>query len=405
MKGRRAALSFIFVTLVIDLLGIGLIVPILPSLVDHLHQGDLSNSAVIYGSLAALYGAMQFLFSPVLGALSDRFGRRPVVLISLLGGGLDYFLLAFAPSLAWFFVARMISGISGANISAATAYIADISPPEKRAANFGIVGAAFGLGFAVGPAIGGLLGSYDLRLPFIAAGCLTLLNFLYGYFILPESLAHENRRAFQWKRANPVSALLQLGSTRAMLAMAAVYFLYHLAHQVYQSTWVLYTVHRYSWSPLQIGLSLSFVGVMAAIVQGGLTRRIIPRLGEQRAVLAGLLVNALAFAAYAFAATGPMVYLIITFGSLGAIANPAIQGILSRSVGDSEQGRLHGSLNSLYSVTAVLGPTLHTTVFAYFIGRNAPLVFPGASFMTSVILVLGAAGLSILAFRKHSFSS
>jgi DHA1 family tetracycline resistance protein-like MFS transporter len=284
MSARKPALGFIFVTLFLDILGIGLIIPILPKLIEQFSGGNISAASHTYGWLAALYSLMQFLCAPVLGSLSDRFGRRPVILSSLFGSGLDYLLLAFAPGLPWFFLGRIVAGITGANITAASAYIADVSPLEKRAANFGLIGAAFGLGFITGPALGGVLGSYSLRVPFLVAAGLALLNWLFGLLVLPESLPRENRRGFDWKRANPIGSFVALKRHPTVLGLTETYFLMNLAHQVFPSTWVLYTSHRYHWTPKQVGLSLAAVGVMAAIVQGGLVRRIIPRLGERRAI-------------------------------------------------------------------------------------------------------------------------
>src|SRR5688572_16786969 len=285
---RKPAIAFIFVTLVLDILGIGLIIPITPRLVESFQGTGVADASKTYGLLVALYSLMQFVGAPILVSLSDKFGRRPVILLSLLGAGLDYFLLAFAPTLGWFFVGRIIAGLTGANFAAATAYMADISPPEKRAANFGLIGAAFGLGFILGPALGGMLGDVGLRVPFIVAGVLTLLNVLYGWFVLPESLAPENRRGFSWGRSNPVGALLHLQKYPMVFGLAGTYFLIYLAHQVLPSTWVLYTSYRYNWTVGQTGLSLAVVGLMAAIVQGGLTRLIVPRIGERKATVIGL---------------------------------------------------------------------------------------------------------------------
>ncbi|MGB3120662.1 MAG: TCR/Tet family MFS transporter, partial [Verrucomicrobiales bacterium] len=326
MTSRRPALGFIFITLVLDILGIGIIVPVLPKLVEHFKGGSVEAAAHTLGFLSALYALMQFLFAPVLGSLSDKVGRRPVILFSLFGSGVDYFFLAFAPSLAWFFVGRMISGITGSSFSAATAYIADVSPPEKRAANFGLVGAAFGLGFILGPLIGGILGQYGLHVPFVVAGCLTLANWLYGLLVLPESLKPENRRAFSLARANPVGSLLDLKRFPAVLGLALTHFLICLAHQVLPSTWVLYTSYRYHWSELQTGVSLAFVGFMAAMVQGGLNRVAVKRLGEAKSASIGLLVATAAYALYGFATEGWMVYVIIFFGSAAGLTGPAIQG-------------------------------------------------------------------------------
>ena len=400
-SARQPALLFIFITLFLDVLGIGLIVPILPKLVETLQGGSVAAASHTYGLLAALYGLMQFICSPLLGSLSDRFGRRPVILASLFGSGLDYLLLAFAPNLTWFFIGRLIAGVTGANFSAATAYIADISPPEKRAANFGITGAAFGLGFIAGPALGGVLGNVDLRMPFFAAAGLTLLNWLYGLFVLPESLKPENRREFAWKRANPVGALLALQRYPVVFGLTGTYFLMNLAHQVFPSTWVLYTSYRYNWTPGQTGMSLAMVGITAAIVHGGLTRAVIPRLGERRSTIVGLTIGAVGLVAYGLATAGWMAYVIIAAAALGGICGPAVQGLISRSVGADEQGAVQGSLNSLASIAGVIGPPLATGLFGFFISASAPLKLPGAAFFFSSALTIAAMLLAVRSFRRE----
>ncbi|MDA0813489.1 MAG: TCR/Tet family MFS transporter [Verrucomicrobia bacterium] len=398
----KPALGFIFVTLVLDILGIGIVVPILPTLVEELSGKTMDAAAYLYGLLAMLYALMQFLFAPLLGSLSDRYGRRPVILISLFGAGLDYFLLAWAPSLAWFFVGRIIAGITGANFSAATAYIADISSPEKRAANFGLVGAAFGLGFSIGPAIGGLLGQSDLRLPFIVAGTITLVNWLYGLLMLPESLAPKNRRKFSWGRSNPVGALLHLRKYPMVLGLAGVFFLTSIAHQALPATWALFMNYRFDWEPWDIGMSLGAVGIMAAIVQGGLTRTILPKTGEQKAVLIGLGISAASFCMYGLATQDWMIYVIIVIGSLGGLANPAIQGMVSRAVGDDEQGGVQGSMSSLNSVASIIGTPLATGLFGFFISDAAPVHLPGIAFLFSAALTLAAAALAVRTFQKKA---
>jgi DHA1 family tetracycline resistance protein-like MFS transporter len=400
VTSRKPALGFIFVTLVLDILGIGLIVPILPKLVESFEPGNLADASATYGTLAALGAFMQFLFSPLLGSLSDRFGRRPVILVSLLGSGLDYFLLAFAPNLAWFYVGRVIAGITSANFTAATAYIADISPPEKRAANFGLIGAAFGLGFILGPVLGGVLGEVSLRLPFIVAGGLTLLNWLYGMFVLPESLAPENRRAFTWARSNPVGVLRELRRHPVVIGLAATWFLVSLAHQVYPGTWVLYTAERFHWSPKQTGCSLAAVGLCAALVQGGLTRLIIPRLGERFSVVLGLSITALAFVAYGLASQPWMIYALIAVGSLGGIATPAVQGLISRNVGADEQGGIQGALTGLSSIAGFLGLKLAAGMFGYYVDPDGPVYLPGAAFFCSATLVTLALILAIRPLRR-----
>ncbi len=400
MSARKPALGFIFVTLFLDILGVGLIIPILPKLIEQLSGGNVSAASHTFGWLASLYSLMQFGFAPVLGSLSDRFGRRAVILTSLLGSGLDYLLLAFAPSLPWFFLGRIIAGITGANITAANAYIADVSPPEKRAANFGMVAAAFGLGFIAGPALGGVLGHISLRLPFLVAAGLTLLNWLYGMFVLPESLPVEQRRAFDWKRANPIGSFVALRRHSELLGLTETYFLISLAHQVFPATWVLYTTYRYEWTPKEVGLSLALVGLMAAIVQGGLARKIIPKLGERRSIIVGLSNATVFLALYGLASQGWMIYGLLVIGSFGGIAMPALQGLVSRCVPLNEQGAVQGALASLASLAGILGPLLATGLFGYFINDKAPIHLPGAAFFASSLLVLFGLLLALRAFKK-----
>jgi DHA1 family tetracycline resistance protein-like MFS transporter len=400
-RGRKPALAFILATLFLDILGIGLIVPILPRLIEQLEGGSVAAASQTFGWLAALYSLMQFLFAPLLGALSDRYGRRPVILASLLGSGLDYLLLAYAPTLPWFFVGRIVAGITGANITAASAYIADVSPPEKRAQAFGLIGAAFGLGFIAGPALGGVLGDIGLRLPFLVAAGLTLVNWLYGVFVLPESLPPEHRSPFRWTRANPVGSLLALRRYPMVFGLAGMHFLIGMGHQVFPATWVLYTGYRFGWSVRQIGLSLAMVGLMAAVVQGGLTRVIIPRIGERRAVTTGLSIAVVTYFGYGLASQGWMIFVLIVIGSLGGICGPAAQSLVSRSVGAHEQGTVQGALASLGSVAGVLGPPLATSLFGYFIGDRAPIRLPGAAFFCGGVLVFLALLLAWRSFRAH----
>jgi MFS transporter, DHA1 family, tetracycline resistance protein len=337
----------------------------------------------------------------VLGSLSDHFGRRPVILASLLGSGVDYLLLAFAPTLPWFFLGRIIAGITSANITAASAYIADVSPPEKRAANFGIIGAAFGLGFVAGPALGGLIGNVGLRLPFVVAAGLTLVNWLYGMLVLPESLPADQRRAFSWSRANPIGSLVALKKFPVVLGLTGTFFLVHLAHQALPSIWVLYTSYRYHWTAGQVGASLAIVGIMAAIVQGGLARKIIPALGERRSIVVGLLNGTLVMTAYGLASQGWMMYVIIAIGSLGAIAMPALQGLVSRGVPLNEQGAVQGALSSVGSLAGIVGPPITTGLFGYFISPQAPVHVPGAAFFLGAFFLVGALSLAWKSFRKH----
>lgn len=408
MKSRKPALAFIFITLVLDVLGIGLIVPILPGLVDHLRGGDAAAGAYTYGLVLGVYALMQFLFSPIIGALSDRFGRRKVILVSLLGAGLDYFLMAWAPHLIWFFIGRIIAGITGANISAASAYIADVSPPEKRAANFGLIGAAFGIGFAVGPAFGGWLaehgvnrfGEVGIRLPFVVAGVLTLVNWLYGLLVLPESLKPENRREFSLAKSNPFTSLVELRRYPLVQGLAGTYLILSLGHQVFPAIWALYTEYRFDWNPRAIGNSLTMVGVMAIIVQGGLARKLIPWLGERKAAVFGTIVSIAGFIAYALVPAAWMIYIIIFFGSLGGIATPAIQGLVSRTVGDDEQGGIQGSFASLQSVAGFLGPILMTAIYGFFISGRVSVEIPGAAFFAAALLSVLGLILMRISFRK-----
>ena len=398
---RQAAIPFVLFTLFLDILGIGLIIPILPRLIEELSGGNVASASTTFGLLASLYSLMQFLFAPVVGSLSDRYGRRPVILASLLGSALDYALLAVAPTLGWFYLGRVVAGITGANITAASAYIADVSPPEKRAQSFGLIGAAFGLGFIAGPALGGLLGHMGLRVPFWAAAGLTLVNWAYGMWIMPESLKPEHRRPFSWQRANPVGSFLWLRQHPVVLGLTGTFFLLYLAQAAVHSTWVLYTGYRYHWTVAQTGLSLAIVGVMAAIVQGGLVRKIVPRLGEQRAITLGLGMSVVTMAGYGLATQGWMIYVILVIGSLGGISGPAAQALISRSVGVDEQGAIQGALSSVGSVAGILGPLISSHLFAYFIGPRAPFVLPGAAFFVGSVFLLGALLLALRSFRRH----
>jgi MFS transporter, DHA1 family, tetracycline resistance protein len=398
---RKPALGFIFFTLFLDILGIGLIIPILPKLVTQFVGGTASDASSTVGWLGALYAMMQFLFAPILGSLSDKYGRRAVILTSLLGSGLDYLLLAFAPTLPWFFLGRILSGITGASLTAASAYIADVSPPEKRAQNFGLIGAAFGLGFIAGPAIGGLLGGLGLRIPFVVAAVLTLVNWLYGFFILPESLSLENRREFSWSRANPIGAFGGLARYPVVLSLTASILFFNLAQFILQSTWVLYTDLRYGWTVSQVGISLALVGVTSAIVQGGLVRLIVPRLGERRSVALGIAVSMMAFLLYGLATQGWMLYAILIGASIGGIAGPALQGLISRGVPANEQGAVQGSLSSLGSLTGIIAPLLGTYLFGFFTSPQAPVQVPGAAFFAAALFSGISLLLAIRTFAKH----
>ena len=395
---RKPALSFIFVTLVLDILGIGLVVPVLPKLIEGFEGGSVANASHMYGMLVSLYALMQFLCAPILGSLSDRFGRRPVILLSLLGSALDYMLLALAPSLSWFVAGRIIAGVTGANYAAATAYIADVSPPEKRAANFGLVGAAFGLGFIIGPILGGTLSTWGLRVPFVAAGILTLINWLYGWFVLPESLGKENRRSFSWSSANPLGAIVMLKKHPMLLGLASAFFMLSVAHQVYPATWALYTGFRYAWTPNLIGWSLGAVGVCAALVQGGLVRKIVPKIGEHRAIIVGVAISSVAFVGYGLAPEGWMIYPLIMVGALGGIATPALQALVSKGAGADEQGGVQGALSSINSLAGIIGPYLATGLFGYFIQTTPPV--PGAAFFAAAVLNVMGLGIAFFTMRS-----
>lgn len=399
---RPAALTFIFITLLIDVTGLGIIIPVVPALIETLTGEGLSAASRYAGWLTFTYAVMQFLCAPLVGALSDQFGRRPVLLASLLGFGLDYVLAGFAPTIGWLFVARTVAGITGASFTTASAYIADVSPPEKRAQNFGLVGAAFGAGFILGPAIGGFLGTLGPRVPFFVAAGLALANCLYGYFILPESLSPENRRAFDWKRANPVGSLLNLRRYPVILSLTASLVCVYIAAQAVQSVWTFFTIERFGWSEQWIGLSLAFIGLTVGVVQGGLTRVIIPKIGQTRAVYLGLSLYALAFVLFAFANHGWMMFAFMIPYSLGGLAGPSLQGIISSQVPPNEQGELQGALTSLMSVTSIIGPPLMTNLFAYFTAKSAPVYFPGAPFLMGAVLTVFSVGFAVRTLRKHA---
>lgn len=400
MHKRQAGLAFIFITIFLDMVGIGIVFPVLPELIASLRGGDVSDAARYYGYFVAVYAAMQFLFAPILGGLSDQYGRRPVLLLSLFGAGVDYCLLALAPNLALLFVGRMIAGITAASFTAANAYIADISPPEKRAQNFGVIGAAFGLGFIIGPALGGALGGLGLRAPFVAAGVLTLLNWLYGLLVLPESLAPENRRRFSWGRANPVASLGALARYPAVRSLTAAVLCSGFAQLSLQAVWVLYTSYRFGWVPWQHGLSLALVGLMAVIMQAGVIRALIPRLGERRALVVGLLTSLVSFVLYGLATQSWMMYAILVSTSLSFIAQPAAQGLISNAVAPNEQGAVQGALTSLISLNGVAAPLVATAVFSYFTAPERAVQVPGAPFFLGAVMTLAGLLIALWTFRR-----
>lgn len=395
----RGALAFIFVTVALDVLALGIVIPVLPKLVESFLGGNTARAAEIYGVFGTAWALMQLVFSPLLGALSDRFGRRPVILVSCFGLGLDYVLMALAPNLTWLFVGRVISGITSANVATAFAYIADVTPAEKRAASFGLVGAAFGLGFVLGPAAGGLLGGIDPRLPFWVAAACSLANAMYGLFVLPESLPRQRRAAFSLRRANPLGSLVLLRSHTRLLGLATVNFLMNLSHVVLPSVTVLYMGYRYGWNETAVGLTLAGVGVCALIVQGGLVRPVVARFGERPALATGLAFGAAGFAVYGLAPTGPLFLVGVPVMSLWGLAGPATQGLMTRLVGPSQQGQLQGANSSIMGITGLIGPGLFTQTFATCIGPRASWHVPGAPFLLAALLMVVATALALRVTR------
>jgi DHA1 family tetracycline resistance protein-like MFS transporter len=392
---RRAAVAFIFITILLDMLALGLIMPILPKLVESFVDNDTARAARIFGLFGTAWALMQLVFSPILGSLSDRFGRRPVVLLSNFGLGLDYVLMAMAPSLIWLFVGRIISGVTSASVSTAFAYIADITPAERRAAVFGKVGAAFGAGFILGPAIGGLLGNVDSRLPFWAAAGLSFANTLYGLSILPESLPRDRRSPFHWKSANPIGALRLLRSDPVLSGLSVVNFFAQLSHAVLPSTFVLYATYRYGWDAKTVGLTLAMVGIGAMVVQGVAIGPIVSHLGERRALILGLICGAMGFVIFGTAPSGPISWLGIPVMALWGVSGAALQALNSRRVKPDQQGQLQGATGSVQSVSQLLGPFLFTLTFAYFIGAQTPVHLPGAPFLLAAGLLLLALAVAV----------
>jgi DHA1 family tetracycline resistance protein-like MFS transporter len=388
------AVVFIFITVLLDMLALGMIIPVLPGLIETFRGGDTASAARYVGLFATTWALMQFLAAPVLGALSDRFGRRPVILLSNFGLGADYVLMALAPTLGWLFVGRLISGVTSGSIVTAFAYVADVTPPERRARAFGLMGAAFGIGFIAGPAIGGLLAAAGPRMPFWAAAAFSLLNALYGVFVLPESLPPERRAPFAWRRANPVGSLLLLRSQPQLLGLAGVHFLFYLAHQVLPSVFVLYASYRYGWTTTDVGWALAGVGAVYAGVQGGLVGPVVARFGERRVLLAGLMFGAIGFTIYAAAPTGVWFAVGIPIMSLFGMYGPAAQGMMTRRVGATEQGRLQGALQSVNGVTGVVGPAIFSMTFASFISQPAPWHLPGAAFLLAGLMLAAGAALA-----------
>ena len=391
---KKAAVGFIFITILIDIIGFGIIIPVLPQLLQQLmHVTDRTDISAISKPaifLTLIYGLMQFIFAPILGSLSDRYGRRPVLLFSLLGFGLDYIFLAFAPTIGWLFLGRMISGITGASITTASAYMADISNEKNRAQNFGMIGAAFGLGFIIGPMLGGLLGELGTRIPFLVAAGLALVNALYGYFVLPESLDMEHRRAIDFKKANPISSLLKFKKYPAVLGLIFSLLLIYISAHAVQSNWSFANINKFGWSPKMIGISLAVVGVLVSLVQGLLIRVVNPRLGNEKSVYIGIALYAIGLTLFAFATQGWMMFLFLVPYCLGGISGPALQALISAHVPKNEQGELQGSLTGLNSLTTIFGPSMMIGLTSYFSIKNDPshIYFPGAAFLLGAFFML-----------------
>ncbi|MCC7533009.1 MAG: TCR/Tet family MFS transporter [Bacteroidia bacterium] len=390
MGNRKPALGFIFVTILLDVIGFGIIIPVMPQLIQNLIGGTMSDASLYGGLLMFSFAMMQFVFSPIFGGLSDKYGRRPIILTSLFGFGLNYFLLAYAPTIEWLFLGRILAGVAGASLTTATAYIADISTPEKRAQNFGIIGAAFGLGFIIGPVIGGVLGQYHVRAPFIAAAIFTLINWMYGYFILPESLDVSLRRPFNWKRANPVGSLKHIRNYPILTGLAISFVLLNIAIHAVQSTWSYFVFEKFDWTQRMVGVSLGVVGVLVAFVQGFLIRKTTPLLGQNKSIYTGLMFYAIGLILFAFANSSWMMYVFLIPYCLGGIAGPAMQAVISNQVPANEQGELQGAMASLMSLTAVIGPLLMTNLFSLTTSDRNRFYFPGAPFALGAVLMVAS---------------
>ena len=399
-KHKSAAIGFIFITMLIDITGWGIIIPVIPKLIKELINGDISEAAKYGGWLTFAYAITQFLFAPLIGNLSDKFGRRPIILISLFAFALDYLLLAFSPTIIWLFVGRIIAGLTGASITTASAYIADVSTPANRAKNFGMIGAAFGLGFIIGPIIGGLLGQFGSRVPFYAAAILCMLNFLYGYFILPESLSKENRRAFEWKRVNPITAFVNLKKYPSLIGLILAIFLLYVGSHAVHSNWSFFTMYQFNWDEKMVGISLGVVGLLVGIVQGGLIRWINPRLGNEKSIYVGLALYTFGMLLFAFATESWMMFVFLIPYCLGGIAGPALQATVSSKVPANEQGEIQGTLASLMSASAIIGPPMMTNTFYFFTHKEAPFQFSGAPFILGSFLMLLSTIIAYYSLKK-----
>ena len=398
---KSTGLFFIFITVVIDAVGLGIIIPVMPKLIQELIHGDISQASQYGGWLVFAYAITQFVFASVLGNLSDKWGRRPVLLVSLLGFCFNYLLMGWAPSIIWLFVGRLIAGVTGASYTVAAAYIADVSTPSNKAQNFGLLGAAFGLGFIIGPVLGGILGHYGARIPFYAAAGLCFINFAYGYFVVPESLKPELRRPFQWKSANPIGAFKHIYSYPHILPLIVCIFLVNMAANAVQSTWSYYTMEKFQWNEKLVGISLGFIGTLLMIVQAGLIRIIIPKLGLRKSILISLLLYSVTFPLYGLATESWMLYAISVPYVLAGLAGPAIQSYISNHIPQNEQGQIQGGITSVVSLTAIIGPIIMTSLFSYFSKKGAPVYFPGAPFILAGIFAIIALIIAISYFKNR----
>ena len=405
MKPKKTALLFIFITILVDVIGIGIILPIIPDFIMQL-TGEGNHKAVIYGMwLTTAFAGMQFLFSPVLGEISDQYGRKPILLLSLLGLSIDYLIHAWAPTLMWLFVGRFLAGITGASFTVASAYIADISTKEEKAKNFGIIGAAFGLGFIIGPGIGGFFGEIDIRLPFYIAAGLTFANFLFGWFFVPESLTKENRRPLEIKKMIPGVSLFALRNYKGVLLLIFAFFLANLAGQALPSVWSYYTIELFSWTPKQIGFSLVVVGLLVAFVQGFLVGKVVKWFGKRKVVTFGFLLWTLGMFLFSQASEPWMLYAFLIPYALGGVAGPTVQGIISNQVSEKEQGNLQGSITAVVSITAILGQLIFSPVFYYFIKPEGNFYFPGASYALAAVFLLIAFICAFIAMKRLDLDS